>query len=330
MALFTQRLGRPAHGTIDRAILEQAAHWFVQIKDGTESASDRVALDAWLQANEQHQQAWALVRQMESQLGVLPAQLAMPALTHPARRRQTVKVLMALLTTGVAGIAVYEAKPLERLRMDYVTAVGGRRTVTLSDGTVVDMNTDTAMDVVMDASTRTIRLHRGEILVKTGPDTTSPHYRRFIVETSQGQVRALGTTFSVRQTDAQDVHVVVFEHAVEVTPAVETEQVMRLDSSQQVTFNRHAVGVTRVATPSQDAWTHHMLVAVDQRLDDFLQEIGRYRRGVIQCDPAIADLRVTGSYRLDDLDASLESLMISHPVEVRFYTRFLVKVSAKV
>jgi transmembrane sensor len=331
-SIFSGKAGKAGAPAIDRAILEEAANWFVHLKDGTESARDRVALEQWLIKSEHHRHAWELVQQLDQHLGSVPSELALPALTHHSRsRRQTVKLLMALLTTGTVGLTAYQTLPLDRWRADYATAPGQRRTVTLSDGSLLEMNTDTIIDVVFDDARRLIRLHRGEVLIQTGKDVDHAGIapRSFMVETVQGSVRALGTRFSVRYMDDAQVQVVVFEHAVEVMPVKMPQQTMRIDNDQQIVFNGEAVGVARTAASHQDAWTHDMLVAVDQRMDEFLKEVARYRRGIVQCDPEVAALRVTGSYRLDDLDASLESLAFSHPVEVTFLTRFLVKVRAK-
>ncbi|MBF3159044.1 iron dicitrate transport regulator FecR, partial [Pseudomonas aeruginosa] len=87
---------------------------------------------------------------------------------------------------------------------DYLTAVGERRDLVLEDGSQVEMNTDSALDVRYDAGQRLLRLYRGEIYLRTAADRREPP-RPFLVRTEQGLMRALGTAFSVRREGAETV-----------------------------------------------------------------------------------------------------------------------------
>ncbi|HNR11604.1 MAG TPA: hypothetical protein PKN72_10460 [Nitrosomonas europaea] len=73
---------------------------------------------------------------------------------------------------------------------------------------------------------------------------------------------------------------------------------------------------------SATAWTRGLLVAERMRLEDFLAELGRYRSGVLRCDPAVRDLIVSGVYSLDDTDQSLRLLAQALPVQVQTVTRW--------
>ncbi|MFD2980294.1 iron dicitrate transport regulator FecR, partial [Klebsiella pneumoniae] len=79
-------------------------------------------------------------------------------------------------------------------------------------------------------------------------------------------------------------------------------------------------------TPGQDAWSNGLLVANRQRLDDFLAELGRYRQGWLRCDPAIAGLRISGTFSIDDTDSALRALEASLPVQRLERTRYWVTV----
>ena len=69
-----------------------------------------------------------------------------------------------------------------------------------------------------------------------------------------------------------------------------------------------------------------MLVANEQRLDHFLAELGRYRTGWLRCDPAIAGLRISGAFALNDTDQALQALTTSLPVRIEETTRYWVTV----
>lgn len=59
-----------------------------------------------------------------------------------------------------------------------------------------------------------------------------------------------------------------------------------------------------------------MLLADNQRLEDFLTELSRYRHGYLGCDPRIADLRVVGAFPLADTERVLDALAATLPVRI--------------
>ena len=73
-----------------------------------------------------------------------------------------------------------------------------------------------------------------------------------------------------------------------------------------------------------------MLVAAHMRLGDFLAELGRYRRGQLNCDPKVANLLISGTYPIDDTERVLDVLPLSLPVRVRRFTRYWVTVESNV
>ena len=81
-------------------------------------------------------------------------------------------------------------------------------------------------------------------------------------------------------------------------------------------------------TSGASAWQRGLLVAERWRLGDFLEEVARYRAGVLRCDPAVAGLMISGVYPLQDTDAILQSVSQALPVQVRMITPYWVTVSA--
>ncbi|HMN43775.1 MAG TPA: FecR domain-containing protein [Povalibacter sp.] len=318
--------------TLPRAVLEAAADWHVKLRfdEVSQRAQVESALATWLAENEQHRLAWSLVQRMEQRLGLLPQGTSQSVLTesHERRlhRRTVLKSLLLLAGGAGVGWSAYEQMPWRSWVAGHRSAVGERRHLALADGSGIDLNTATALDVHYDARQRLLRLHEGEILVQTAVDEISDPPRPFIVDTPQGRVRALGTRFSVR-VDKGVSRVAVFEHAVVVSTRTSGGTV-RLDAGEAVTFTRTSIASKQAADSVEVAWTRGMLVAVDQRLDDFLNELSRYRRDRIGCDPAVAGLHVTGTYRIDDTDHVLQSLTLSHPVRIHpslFSTRVIAR-----
>ncbi|CAD5105828.1 FecR domain-containing protein [Zestomonas carbonaria] len=307
--------------TLDRQVLEAAATWYVQLNAAPPSDAERQAWRAWLELHPAHAQAWARVEKLQRQLGSVPRDVALPTLAGVrARRRAVLKTLAVLLAAGGLGLGARE--PLRGWMADYRTARGERRRLTLVDGSRLDLNTASAVDVVFDAGLRQILLRHGEILVETAAD---PAGRPFVVHLPEGSVRALGTRFSVRSEDGR-ARVAVFEHAVEIRPAHWAGAPLRLEAGAWAAFDAQGAGRPVPLAVGEGAWRQGMLSVVDWRLGDLVAELARYRPGHIRCADSVADLRLSGAFSLDDTDLALENLAASLPVRVRYLTRYWVSV----
>jgi len=316
--------GASSSTPIARSILAAAAHWHVELQCGS---ADPAALQAWRDASAEHERAWELLRRMDGQLGAIPAALAMPALQAAQQRRRSAAKILALLVAAGGGIALGQAglqsAPWQAWTASLRTAPGQRRHVTLADGGRMEMNTDSALDVDYSAARRRIRLHHGEIMITTASDA-----RPFLVDTPHGVIRALGTRFGVRCDDDGST-VSVYEHAVEVRCAARPDAVRRLQAGQQLRFSATGTQDVQAMPAHQDSWLRGMLVAADWPLQQLVQELARYRRGRLACDASVARRPVTGTYRLDDIDAVLESLCASHGLQVTYFTRYWATVAAR-
>lgn len=325
---------------VDKDVALQAAQWFFLMQSGEATPAEHSRWTRWREADPSHEAAWQRAEQVSRKFGMLPGGLAMPALgrtvradsrTTRADRRTAVKALAVLLTAAPAGWLAWRASPAREWLADHRTATGERREVRLPDGTRIRLNTATAIDVAYDNALRLVRLRAGEILIDTAPDSVAsgdPAYRPFVVETAQGRLRALGTRFVVRQHEDKRSHVAVLEGAVEVRPGDARGVAVVLRAGEQAGFSASAVGVVEPVGPEADDWSRGVLRAKNMRLHDFLAELGRYRPGVLRCDPAVAGLRVSGVFQLDDTGPVLDSLPQALPVDVLFRTRYWVTVVA--
>ena len=209
------------------------------------------------------------------------------------------------------------------LRADYRTATGERREVVLGDGSVLSLNTRSAVNVRFDDKRRLIELLAGEILVTSGHGAGSA--APLVVATREGLVRALGTRFVVRQQDGVST-VEVFESAVDIRPRDSAGAPLLLAAGRGVAFSRHAPDAPHTIDAYADAWSRGQLIVDDVALGDFLADLARYRPGVIDCAPAVAQLRLSGVFPLADTQRILNMLPNSLPVQVRSRTRYWVTV----
>nr|WP_255701877.1 FecR domain-containing protein [Bordetella sp. LUAb4] len=313
--------------------MEEAAEWVMRFRFDSPRAEDRVAFAAWLARSAEHAQAWARAEKVMGAFDTLPTGLGSQVLRMPpkgAGRRAMLRAGMGLgLSLPLAWLA-WRERPWQVWIADVSTGTGERRQETLRDGTQLVLNTATAVDIAFTATERRLVLHKGEILVTTGADagtgadTNGAAYRPFFVDTPAGSVQALGTRLGVRCLDDGAVRVTVFEHAVALRPMDGVSR--RLDAGQQARFDRTGVELPRAAEEGADLWTQGMLLARDMRLADVLAELGRYRVGFLRCDPAIADMRVSGAVSVADTDAALAALAQTFSLRIRRVSRYWVAV----
>ncbi|KVW15893.1 iron dicitrate transport regulator FecR [Burkholderia cepacia] len=316
----------PGAPAVPPQVARRAVEWWVDRQAGRTGEAFDAALARWRAEDPAHDAAWRHIETMQQRLGGLTAgldpQAAHAALLSPraGRRRAAVKALAVLL---FAGGAAWMAEPARRAAIwpaDLRTAVGERRTVTLADRTVVVLDTDTALDVRFDAAARRLRLLRGTIMVTSGHDDRVPA-RPLVVATAQGELRPLGTRFAVRQRDGA-TRIEVFAGAVRVQPDDAAARARVIAAGEGADFTRDAIGVQAPLDAYASAWTGGMLVASRMRLADLVAELDRYRRGSLRCDAAVADLRVSGTYPLDDPARVLDTLKATLPIDVHYLTRY--------
>lgn len=310
---------------VSAQVLDAAIAWQLCLDAG--SAEQRADFERWHAADEEHARAWL-------QLGMLNQRFA--AAAGPARKalgetRAGLRQRVRKLGSGLASLVLVGGllgwlsahQSLGYWLADQRTATGEQRSLRLEDGTLLSLNTHSAVDVRFDEQQRLIVLREGEISIETGHNDDRP----FIVATEDGRLRALGTRFLVR-LEGQGTRLGVLQSAVAAKPQDSgDEQIVR--EGQQVLMNHDRLGHIDPLAMGADAWTRGMLVVDNVRLDELVQELGRYRSGYLGVAPEVAGLRITGSFPLHNTDLALQSLLPTLPVQVERRTPWWVKVAAK-
>jgi transmembrane sensor len=315
-----------SHAFSDTAA-DQAAEWLTTLMSSDFSEADQQRWQQWRAADPDNERAWQHIEAVCARLKGLQGGPAYQALSvQSPRRRNSIALLLGLGVAGYAGVLGARSQAWQQLSADMRTAVGERREWTLEDGTRVLLNTDSAVNLRYGTHQRLLQLVTGEIRIETGHARADS--RPFIVQTAQGRVRALGTVFSVRQFNDR-TQVDVQNSAVEITPASADSTPLTLTAGQRTAFSTRDVAAPTPSSSDNLAWTLGAIVADDMRLDDFLEELGRYRRGVLRCDPALAKLRFSGVFPLKDTNAILAMLPNSLPVRIRTFSPYWVNVEKR-
>lgn len=292
----------------EQRILNQAAEWFARLQDQSLHAQELAQWQAWLAADPAHARVWqrveAISQPFKQLATTVPAATARATLkqVQSVERRRTLRRLGLGVTVLASGLLMRQALPWRGwlnayaiAHAGYRTQIGERKTWRLPEGTLLALNTATAVDVHFDPHVRRIVLHQGEILVTTARDLQRPS-RPLVVDTLHARLTALGTRFTVRG-DLQGGHVAVFEGAVRIRPHDAAS--VDILAGQQARFTQSGVIADGRADLAREAWSRGQIVADNLPLANFIAELNRYSNVPICVQPAVANLHLVGVYPLN-------------------------------
>lgn len=308
-----------------RQALRAAAQWVARLAAEPGDPELHAAWSTWRDDSALNQWAWQRVEILQGQLQCLPGALAVNVMGIAADdalrlgRRALLKGVM--IGAGVSAIGWSGYRQAPQWMADQRTTTGERHSLRLDDGTQLSLNTASAVDIRYTAEQRLLILHAGEILVDTASDP-----RPFRVRSAQGEMRALGTRFDVRQFDSF-TSMSVLQHAVAVRLGVEPAETV-VTAGHSVTFDSQRMLTLNTNEAGAGAWAQGRLIVDNWRLDRLVAELGRYRPGYLGCATDIAHLTVSGAYSLDDIDLALNALTHALPVRVISSTRYWTTLAA--
>ena len=314
---------------------DAAVDWFLRRRAAPLSESEVAAFDAWLEQSPANREAYVAVEEFWAGAGQLEAlskfeDKRRAILRSVDRSRTTRRVAAAgalAMAVGLAGVGVYGlGGPRPLANQSFATAVGQQATVTLLDGSVVTLNTDTVLRTLADGERRLVYLDRGQAFFRVAKDRRHP----FVVNAAGRTVTALGTAFDVR-VDGEALKVVLVEGKVRVesaapakqdmehgpptrtTPAAGTHAPVRSTDmeagSQLVALGQMDWRLTRTDIVEATSWTQGKIVFDDEALGDVVAELNRYSdRKIVISDPRLAGERLSGIYKPGDLEGFAKAL----------------------
>lgn len=309
-------------------VIDNATRWIVLLRSGHASEADWQAYRQWRAQDPRHEQ---LCAQLETRLGVFKVPIAQgvsgkvlqQALTTPGTSRR--KLLQgALACTGVAlgaSLLVSQRTALGELTADVSTGTAERRTVSLPDGSELFLNAKSAVDLDFSGPHRIVRLLDGELRVKVAVNPATP----FQLVTPQALIHVLGSDLTVREREGQGL-VVALKGALQIVrQGLET---LQLQTGHEVSYDRYGFSPVRVMSLGAAAWVDGLLEVRDVPLAQIIEALRPYRGGVLRIDPAVAELRVSGMFRLDKTEQVLDTLARTLPIQVLRRSDYWVTVTS--
>ncbi len=312
-----------------RELPDTAEGWLARLVSPECDAADFDAFEDWVAKSPAHAVAYAEAERLHalaraSQVERLPArakasagrtapapldlsQVRIAPRRHAPRARPVARwawaaaLALALFSAGWLWLALRPSPPIH-----YATAVGEQRRLTLADGSVLILDTDTALRVAYRRSRRQIDLLRGRIQAEVSPDPSRP----FVVASSGGDVRAIGTVFQVENHDGETVVVRLLEGRV-VVATQKSGRALELRPWQQIDYRADgrfgsARSIERAAT---EGWTRGRLVFNEKPLAELVAEVNRYSRDrLVLARPELGEIRISGAFASGDRAALLAAL----------------------
>ena len=278
----------------------QAAEWVAKTTGTEASAELQRALDAWLAQDPRHLGAYlkakVVLAHVEKHADVLSGGNVVRLDRFRAQRRRIMAGTLAACFAAFAvvfGLDWWQSQPVT-----YVTKIGEHRTVTLSDGSLMTMNTGSKIAVRYSGATRSLTLEEGEVLF----DVAKNKQRPFIVNAHGVTVQAVGTSFSVGAYESQTLLVTVREGVVQINAAAAPALVRAGSRATVLAAGRIVVEKLTPQQVEQDlAWRSGHIFFRHQSLAAAAGTFKRYSDTHIMIDdPAVASRTVTGMFVATD------------------------------
>lgn len=308
----------------------KAIQWMVHLASGEASADDHQAFRQWRQENSVND---AAAIRLEQSLGLLnnlshTADLRSQArrvLVQPVARRQLLKGTLGIGALALGGgLIMQRHHPLPDWFADVSTGTAQRKQLTLPDGSHLWLNARSAVDLHFDRTRHLVALRAGEIILNaTKPDTTRLQQHPLILNSAHTHIEAGESHLLVRQNE-NDTLVSVLHAEVRVSSYHHAPLVLKAGDSMR--FSKAAIQAENLAPETAVAWKDGFIELHDQPLADVITALRAYRSGFLCISPAAAQLRVTGSFSLDDTDKTLRALVDVLPVRVIQRTPYWVSI----
>ncbi len=295
-------------------ISHRASAWFALMHGGSPTAAERTELVAWLDADPRHAEAYAQLEHLWAASAQLHSLNAAPAAAHLSRRRF---VGMGIAASAVAVTACASMLWLNDMGLPFAdvrSAVGERRTVSLPDGSTVDLAGHTALNVDFSPTRRAVELLHGEAYFTVLPAAAG----EFTVNSRSGQVVAAEGEFCLSCDDASTL-LTVSRKTVRVVTA---NQQIDLAEGLSLRFSSDRTGPIQHAELAQVlAWRSGRLVFFDKPLFTVIDELQRWREGrIFIMDKQLASRRVSLILNLNKPEQMLDAITKALAVRVDRYT----------
>jgi transmembrane sensor len=292
--------------------LDQAATWIARLRSDDTTAEDKRAFAIWFAAARENRQAYDQTFSLWQDLEVvreLPfddvtSRTGLLTRLNPFQFNPLPLAAAAVLVVSVVASMLIYTTPT------YQTEVGEQSTFTLADGSTLNLNTDTAVNIDFSTDERAIDLISGEAFFEVKQDPSRP----FVISACQSTIVAVGTAFNVLCADG-NMTVTVSEGKVKVTgPGIDR---ILYTAEQVIVDDAGGLPVRKVNTDNVTAWRKQLHIYDGVPLSAVVADLNRYNRQKIRIlDSDLGKIEVVARYRMTGRESTLSSLEKTFPLRV--------------
>ncbi|RON47166.1 FecR family protein [Pseudomonas frederiksbergensis] len=300
------------------AVRDEAARWFVRLQEPAVDVVEHRRFEVWLNEHPQHRDEFQLLQGLWSAADLLPAKRLQALCEAPPQRRKRrplVRYAVAASVLAVAlGFGLFSGlNHPATYTAEFSTGLGERQHVALPDGSIIDLNSRSRVQVRFEKNLRGIELTEGEAMFSVEHDSRRP----FVVDTGNGKVTVTGTRFDVRR-DLTQTKVAVEQGTVKVQGQGADFISLTAGLGTHIDAQGKVASAYAVNPQELTAWRGGKLVFNNASLAEVAAEVSRYREKPLTVgNDKVANLRLTSVFKSDNTDALLKALPSILPVAVR-------------
>jgi transmembrane sensor len=324
--------------------VRRAIEWEVLLHSGDATEGDARRFQDWLAQADINARAWADLQKRLSpvkSLDAVRAAAASEALrTAVAPRRAFLKAGTALGLAAVGAFGVRDLIHRFGLDADYKTGTAGSQDVALAPGVQMTMGAATRVYVSANVVGPSVQIENGQVVIRRKASSLAslsslsslpsrrPHpvpvSDPLVVTTQHGTITTRGTAISV---DVFRGHGVVANHGGSAVIRVDGRGSQTVADGGVWSFGEE--GFRRLPESVDDifAWTDGSIVVENRPVSDLLDDLRRYRAGLVYFPSDSADRRISGVFPVNDVDGSLQQLADTLHLQLSFYGSYLVVAS---
>ena len=302
-----------------------AALWVIKTAQDKLTAEEELQFQLWMNASEQHFDAYCHARQLWSLTESMPRE-SIPTSTSTrklinskavTKRHYSWLSMAAAVIFSVLSVFFWYERTHEVA--DYQAKVGEVMHITLPDGSLVDLDSGAKLTIAFNDNFRQVNLLAGRAYFTAAP-VSKVESRPFRVAAKEGFIQALGTEFLVDNNDEQ-VDVSVYQHSVKIY--LLSGQEVTVNTGDSTHYQQQIWPVSTFEERHSTAWRQGQIIFHQRILADVVAEISRYRDKPVFLLGAQTDQRVSGVFQVKSIEGALSNLAASRNLaiyEMPFFT----------
>ena len=295
------------------AAAAQAIEWYARRASGAFTEQEQKQLMLWLAADPGHLRAWQTLQQQLNRTvaPLVQQQAAVHALCDAGySRRRFLRGALGLGAMAVGGqLLTMPGGPLHaRLRADLRTSTAQRRTFTLEDGSALQLNAQSSVDLNFNPRQRHVQLLRGALQAQVRSDPARP----FVLACPWGEVW-LDSGRCLLAMQAGQPQVWALEGSLHLRTPHHSQHLV---TGQGLAFDGNRWRDLPSRYVDERSWTSGLLEVHDQSLGQVIEHLAPYHQGLLHVSAEAAALRISGVFTLDDTRGALAALKDVLPLRI--------------